>query len=973
MPCQTSVLKLIFIMDYFLKSIARSLNDEFGNVLHRHCLVFPNRRAGLYFLKYLSSEISGPVWSPSIMTINELFRTFSKLKVAENELLLFELYKVYRKIKIYPESFDEFFFWGDMLINDFDDIDKYLVNAPILFTNIRDVKMIDEHFGGLAEEQIEIIRRFWINFEAKKPTPEKDGFISIWEILSQLYTEYRSSLKTQELGYEGMIFREVIENPDVSEVSLRWDQIHFIGFNALNECEKSIMKRLKQSGKARFYWDYDKSYMNPGKLNSAGFFMKDNLKIFGNDMPTDWSYDTGLSVNDPAVIRRVIDASSDVAQVKLIPSLIGDLKGLTPENACHTAIILADENLLLPLLTSIPDNIGDVNITMGFPLKQTAVYSFVRDLLDLQTNSVIRDEILYFNRKNVSLVMKNSLVTGILNGSDREVIGRIPLLNSTWIQADRFNGSERLKMIFTKPSTPSLLTAYFRNILSVIASGSANNSGDEDSSVHWRLRNEFIYRVILSLNRLETISGSPDLSFSADTWIRIFDRLLKMQTVPFSGEPLSGIQIMGILETRALDFENIIILSVNEGVLPSVSSGSSFVPFSLRQAFGLPSLNHQESIYAYHFYRLLQRSKNVTFVYNASTDGLRSGEMSRFLLQMKYEPVLSPEFLDLNFAIKTASSVNETIERTREHSDLLHKRYVTDRKILSPSAINTWLNCRMKFFFRYVNGLMEPDTISPDVDPATLGSLMHNIMNECYAPLKGTELTAGFLSTLIAGKQKLNDLIDNAFRKKFNRPEGQPPEGNELIVREVLMKYIERILSADKASAPFTITHLEESFSFIVNAGLENDIMNIRVGGKIDRIDIKDGKIRIVDYKTGNVSDNIKSIASLFIEDRKKDPDTWLQILLYCEAFLSENPGSDLYPLIYKIKRSGSGKLNGKLVIKEDKSENTVDNYNMVREPFLEGLQSLVKTIFNDQEHFSMTNEAWSKCGNCPYHSLCLK
>ncbi len=321
-------------MTSFLECIAKQLYKDNGNDLRNHCLVFPNRRAGLYFLKYLAAEISKPIWAPSIVTINELFHSFSALQSADNEILLFELYKVYRKIKNSPESFDDFFFWGDMLLNDFDDIDKYLADAPLLFTNVQDIKKIDELFGGLTAEQIEIVKRFWLNFDADKPTFEKSAFKSTWEIMTQLYIEFRSSLKKNNLGYEGMIFRDVIENFDnINEDAIRWEKIHFIGFNALNECEKAIMTRLKNKRKASFYWDYDNSYLVPGKLNSAGFFMKENLKSFNNDMPPDWSFDTLLSEDLSGVSRRVIDASSDVAQVKILPALINGMKGLTPGNA----------------------------------------------------------------------------------------------------------------------------------------------------------------------------------------------------------------------------------------------------------------------------------------------------------------------------------------------------------------------------------------------------------------------------------------------------------------------------------------------------------------------------------------------------------------------------------------------------------------------------------------------------------------
>ena len=395
-------------MEYFLERIAKSLYSEYGNELNRHFLVFPNRRAGLYFLKYLSARIEKPIWVPSILTINELFKSYSLLQIAGNEVLLFELYKVYRKLNKSSESFDDFYFWGDMLLNDFDDIDKYLVDAKLLFSNIQDIKYIDQQFGGLSESQIEIIRRFWINFNPDKPTNEKSGFISIWSVLFDMYTSLKSSLLEHGLAYECMIFRDLAESVQMNNATGKeWDMVHFIGFNALNECEKVIMNRFKKAGKARFYWDYDDSYISETKLNSAGFFLKDNLKIFGNDMPADWSYNTMITLTQPNIRRRVIDTSSDVAQVKLISQLIEELPDLTEGNAHHTAVVLADENLLMPVLTSLPENVGDINITMGYPLKQTLVYTLIKHLMDLQRTSSVSGGDISFSYKDVISILKH--------------------------------------------------------------------------------------------------------------------------------------------------------------------------------------------------------------------------------------------------------------------------------------------------------------------------------------------------------------------------------------------------------------------------------------------------------------------------------------------------------------------------------------------------------------------------------------
>src|SRR4030065_795860 len=362
-------------MVYFLERIARLLYEQNGGNVGNHCLVFPSRRAGLYFLKYFAAYLDKPIWTPSILTINEFFGTFSDLIIADNEILLFELYKIYRRLNRSAESFDEFYFWGDMLINDFDDVDKYLAEASVLFRNVQDFKNIDYQFGDIDPVQAEIIKRFWKNFEPEKHSPEKDGFKSVWTVLNDLYTGFRESLRSRSLAYEGMIYRDVAEKYQRGDYDeLKWERVHFIGFNALNKCETEVMRQLQKDGRAKFYWDYDDSYIREGKLNSAGFFLGKNLKLFNNDMPDDWQYKTLLSTQSPDVSRNIVETTSEVAQVKLLSHLIDKLPDLSADNAHHTAVILADENLIIPLLTSLPADIGEINITMGYPLKMTGVY-----------------------------------------------------------------------------------------------------------------------------------------------------------------------------------------------------------------------------------------------------------------------------------------------------------------------------------------------------------------------------------------------------------------------------------------------------------------------------------------------------------------------------------------------------------------------------------------------------------------------
>lgn len=968
--------KQITEMEYFLESIARSLHSEFGSNLNRHCLVFPSRRAGLYFLKYLSSEIEKPVWAPSVLTINELFQSFSPLQVAGNETLLFELYKAYRRIRKTPESFDDFYFWGGMLVNDFDDIDKYLVDASQLFRNVLDIKNIDQQFGQLEPEQIEIIKQFWVNFDPSRLTGEKQEFLSVWGVLNDIYISFRSALREKNIAYEGMIFRDLAEGVPDRSLLQKWDHLHFIGFNAVNRCEKRVMQWLRGEGRARFYWDFDNSFINGEKYGSAGRFIRQNLIALGNDMPPGWTHDTLLSNGNTVARRRAVETSSDVAQVKMIPRLLTEITDLTPENAHHTAVILPDENLLMPLLSSLPETIGDINITMGYPLRQTQIYSMVKVLLRLQKSSRITGNRTFFNYRDVLTLSRHVLAGNLMDKADIERINGIITANLIWIAEDFFTFSERARKIFRKAPTPDLLSGYLKEILSEISvSGAPEPAESANATVQRNINNEFIYRIMLSLNRLDSIITGEEIDFTIDTYTAILDTILRSQSVPFSGEPLSGVQIMGLLETRALDFKNLIILSVNEGILPGASPGSSFIPFSLRESFGLPDISHHESVYAYHFFRLLQRSGNVTFIFNSNKEGLRSGEMSRYLLQMRFDPSLNPEFITLRSEIRSNGAVRESLKRNEEHSVLLESQYCNPEKerLLSPTAINTWLNCRMRFYYRYVNHLKEPDGISEEIDPAMLGTIFHEVMKTLYGGFRNRVIDAGMINRILRDRDELYAVIYRTIEQNFRSGSSNFITGNELLAADIIMFYISRILSLDSDYAPFTLLGIEEYFSFRVSFDSDGGAKTIVAGGKIDRIDSKDGVVRIVDYKTGSVAENISSIDELFEDDREKEFDAWLQTLLYCEAYQSVKPGVIVSPSVYRVRKAGEAFMADRLRIRADRrTEAVIDDYNIVKDSFVTGFKMTLGKIFGREEIFKMTENP-VKCGYCPYARLCQR
>lgn len=962
---------------YFLERIARLLYEQSGKDLKKQCLVFPNRRAGIYFLKYLAAQIDKPVWTPAVLTIKEFFTSFSNLHIPENEILLCELYKVYRDLNKSAEAFDEFYFWGEMLAGDFDDADKYMADTAILFRNVVDFKNIDAQFEDIDPDQAEIIKQFWRNFNPEKTSKEKSEFKMIWSLLGDLYDNFRISLRSRNLAYEGMIFRDVaVKASSDDKFEMNWEKVHFIGFNALNKCEEEVMKRLQRDGRARFYWDFDNSYVRGGKLNSAGLFMERNLRTFGNDMPGDWNYDTLLSSNERGASVQIIETTSDIGQVKLIPYLFSHLNGVSSENANHTAVILADEGLLVPVLTSLPGDIGNINISMGYPLKMTGVYAMVKYMLNLQRNARNEGGADFLDYRDVIDISKHQLIEQLLTSEDKSILAGVAGKKPSLIPAVYLAGSKNLSTIFRIDESPVELSEHLKDILLRVTSElRAEESGTDSARIGRDLRNEFIYRILLSINRLEAIVRTSGITFKKETYIRILDSILRGQSVPFTGEPLSGVQIMGILETRALDFENIILLSVNEGVLPAITSPSSFIPFSIREAFGLPTINHQESVFAYHFYRLLHRAKKVTLVYNSDSEGIRTGEMSRFILQMKYERIIKPDILNLDYNIKSPAGIGNIVVRTESHSERLFQIYEFNggRSALSPTAINTWLYCRMMFFYRYVNGLKEPETMPGEIDHSMFGQIVHRIMRNVYMDFLGREVTKELIIPLLENEVHQEALIERSLSDESDFGDFRLIGGNELILRDILKLYLKRILKADVSITPFRIISLEKSYVFRMTFETDGKKRSVIIGGNVDRVDQRGRVTRIVDYKTGIAARKINSIEDLFIDDRKRELDGWLQTLLYCEAFLQGNPDANLRPSIYRVREITERNLSDGLKIRVDKNQELlVEDFNYVREEFLDGLRRTIEQIFDPTENFIMT-ETTSKCGNCPYRLLCQR
>ncbi|HCC71173.1 MAG TPA: hypothetical protein DEQ09_08495 [Bacteroidales bacterium] len=949
-------------MTIFLREIASTLLSKYGESLAKHCIVFPNNRSILFFRKYLSELITRPLLIPSLHTISSLIKDRSSLKQAEPVQLVFELYNIYSEIAKRNELLDEFYYWGEMLVNDFDDIDKYLVDPELLFTNLADLKEIDQKFGGLDEEIIKIVKQFWINFDASNMTDEKTDFITVWEILSKIFMTFKRRLRSKGLAYEGMIIREQVEI--VKSAPSEWyndiEMFHFVGFNALNRCEKEILRELNKDGRAEFYWDYDPLYVNNPE-HEAGHFIRQNIYEFPVNQEITVPGSSNSTIN-------VYSTPSDVAQAKLIPSLVGDKEISDDPN--ETAVILADENLLTPVLNSLPSQISSINVTMGYPLFQTPVYSLVHQLLKMQKNKDYSDDGPTFYYNDVINILQHQYIAFNYPADSGSIIREIREKNIIRINTGSLQANKLFAMIFDEEFNN---IEYLQGILSyIIDLFDRNLDAEEEGSTRLSLQQEYIYSLILPLNQLSYIIKDSEMDPGIDLYTRLIDRIMRKIVIPFSGEPLQGVQVMGILETRTLDFKNIIFLSANEGKIPRSPAGNSYIPYNLREAFGLPTIKHSDSIYAYYFYRLLHRAENVSFIYNSSTDGTRSGEMSRFLLQLKYDEKYNTSFKDTRFNILPSSKVKDIIVRTPDVNRSFKSLLIDDssNKYLSPSAVNTWITCNMRFYYRYIAGIVETEDILDEVDSLAFGNILHQLMKDMYGPYTGKLLEESELSKILGDEKLIGDLAGRAFRKVFMKNSRGSIKGKNLVITSIIERMAKQIIKADMHYAPLALISTETRYRGKVSFNHNGIQKEARLEGTIDRVD-RHGRIyRILDYKSGTDSLEIKDMDSLFDYDAKDRNNAAFQTLLYCELFMQNDKIADLRPSLYPVRKIFNDNFFDTFVIKKGEYKGSVESYSLIRDAFMDGLKKVITDIFDDNRPITMTSDI-QKCRNCPYNSLC--
>ncbi len=946
----------------FLKEVARILLQKYGNNLSSLCVVFPNKRARLFFSHYLG-ELSDerPVWAPAYRTITELISDLSSLVLTDKIQLIFELFSSYKKISGTAENVDDFFYFSEILLADFDDIDKNMVNAADLFRNLADLKSIDYSYAYLSENQLNAIRQFWSSFSGSKSSQTRDDFLRFWDLLLQLYLSFKECLKQKNMAFEGMIYRDVADAIlNENSLQLRFDLYIFVGFNALNKSEETLFAYLRKINKALFFWDYDDYYLR-NDWHEAGLFVRENIKRFPAEK---------LSVSFNNLVPgnkeiNVLPVSSSVTQAKIIPALLEKIGITDNADLKQTAIVLPDERLMMPVLYSIPDDIKDVNISMGYPFQDSSVYTFTESVCLLYSNSLCRQsKTKAFYHKDVIALAMHPLIHNYYRESAEKLIHDINNKNRIYINIDELRQYQGMDLFFRDVDTSADILTMLIDLMQLSIQNIVKSGARKDDY----LQLEFLSSALNSILRVADILPqiSPKILFN------IIRKILKSLSVPFTGEPLSGLQVLGILETRLIDFHNVIILSMNEGIMPRPSRASSFIPGNLRYGFGLSVPEHHDAIYAYYFYRLIQRARKIILVYNQHADGLFTGEPSRFIYQLKYDSTFQLKEINMETSITALPAQPVIIHKTGTIMDYLRKFTASSgNHWLSPSAINEYINCPYKFYLTRILTLKEAKEVVEEIDMPLFGNLLHTTMQEIYQPYTGIELHADAIKEII----KQDGLIEDALRKSFisnNLKYEQSEEltGMHLIIKEIIKHYALQILKYDQHHCPFTIISLERPYNSVVSVEVENQIINVNIGGVIDRVDRHNGVVRIIDYKTGTPEQNFENTESLFREIPSKRNDAVFQVFMYSRLFMDNNPDQKAVPCLLFLRESYGNDFS---ILLNDKSRKAnVTDFSEYYKPFDESLKTVLSELFNQSVPFRQTGDE-KYCGiiKCPYRNIC--
>ena len=959
-------------MKPFLYQVASLFYEKWEAEVSRLAFVFPNRRTGLFFQKYLSEVADTPLFSPTILTINDLFIQLSGKQSADRISMLFILYDIYIRQSGSTETFDEFLYWGEMLLNDFDDIDKYMANARMLFSNVTDLREIENDFDFLSDEQIAAIRSFWSSFYPRGDTPNQQQFLAVWQVLYDLYEEFRATLAAEGKGYEGMIFREVVESMERGESpDLPYEQIVFVGLNALSVSEERFLAQSQKRKIADCYWDYVSDKVTDPD-NKASYFVSRNLKSFPSSMklPPEEKVKTEI---------EVIGIPSGIGQAKHVYTLLSDWckeAEMSSEEALRTAVILPDEHLLIPVLNAIPEQIRRINVTMGYPLAGTPVASLIEYILALQKNVryIDRNPLFYF--RDVLPVLNHRYILSTSPEIISSLVKEITENNKIYISHTELEKTPLLEILFTPVTGVEAFSDYLIKVLEELNKVMSALSDEEEEDAPQRtndLEQEFIFHYFTTVNRMKEVMKDARIEMKIDTFFRLLKRVTDTITIPFHGEPLSGLQIMGVLETRALDFDRLIILSMNEGIFPQRKAANSFIPYNLRRGFGLPTYEHQDSVWAYHFYRLIERASHVSLLYDTRSNGLQTGEVSRFVHQLHYHYEVPMRDKLVVYNVSSSKTPPLAVPKREDIMRRLDAYRKGGSKAISASAINTYLDCPLKFYFSVVEGIREEEEVSETIESDVFGSILHKVMEELYKPFQGKMVTVDLLKAIRKDTALLTGAIARAFASEFFKTEVvRSLTGQNYLIGEMIRKYVEKILERDGKLTPFVYIESERKINGLISL---SDHSEIRLKGFIDRVDEVLDAIRIIDYKSGSGTTTFSSIESLFNKEEKDRAKAVMQVFMYCwmYAHFTENKGKTIQPGIYYVRSLFSDPFDPSVYhrIERGKSEK-VEDFSGYAQAFEEGLRGCLDEIFNPEIPFTQTPTG-KACSYCPFKGICGK
>jgi len=980
-------------MTEFLKTVAnhyktkalaetKETGEPASMPLSRYVFCFPNHRSALFFSRYLHEAFDGPCIVPDTITINDLFGLFSNKCLADRTTLLFKLYNIYRRLskRTDKEEFDQFVFWGDMLLADFDDIDKYLVPADKLFSNIRDLKEIEATFAGYEPEVIKVIQSFWKNYNPITSTEDakRVAFSQTWSILNDLYSLFKKELSSENLAYAGMIEREVVEQEDLQLEKIPYKKVVFVGLTAISKADRKLMSRLLANQKAEFCWDYAdpliQDYQSP--MTSAAFFTAQNLKDFPNEL-SDTELHAGI-VDDKQRKYSLYAVPSAVGQAQLARQILQCWQKKEDFDPFRTAVVLPDERLLIPMLYAVPQSLGSFNVTMGYSLKNTPIAAFVQNLANLQESYKASEQGGFFYYKPVQTLLQNNFVTAICGEETRKLSQKITKKNLFQVDIEEFSGDTLLKAIFFKVHTAEETIDYLLKVTEQIM---------HHSELFTETDYEFLYHYHATVEKLGDSVRKQTFDFTPRTLFLLLNKLVNGVSVPFSGEPLNGLQIMGVLETRALDFDNVIFLSMNEGIFPAKPANNTFVPMSLRNAFDMPTQKHRDAVFAYHFYRLISRAKQVAFIYDSRTEGMQTGEESRYIKQLRF--LLDHKELKvkvLNSNITTQASQRIEVRKTPEMLTMLREHIgPKGRRSLSASALKDYIKCPLRFYLGYVKRLQEDKEVNEGVDQRTFGDILHHAMCELYSKCEGKRVDAGLLKSYIEDPGgEITRVIHQGFKEVLNIDK---VEGYNLLISHILVQYVVEILRHDSKLGPFKYIVGEKTLYFMYQVEEDLQIRIVCIFDRLDQVLNDPQTLRIVDYKTGNSQKSNKlqfnEVNQLFTSEGKGSSEAF-QVMLYCLMLMQANPQDlkdlnltevpqHLVPHLYFVRDFNEYKdANTSLMLSSNKQKEELTDFAPYAEEFKQHFHDLIKEIFDLSKPFTQCEEN-HHCKYCAFATYCQR